>query len=90
MKSLLKLWAYEIVDIHIILFQAFLDQGIVPPDWKEANSLPLFKKGDKSLPEHYRPIFLTSLSCKILEHVGHSSVMTHLEKRRTTWIPKTP
>ena len=78
----LKLCAYEMTDIFLILFQASLDQGIVPPDWKQANIVPLFKKGDKSLPENYRPISLTSLSCKILEHVVHSSVMTHLEKHR--------
>ena len=78
----LKLCAYEIADIYVILFQASLDQGIVPHDWKQANIVPLFKKGDKSLPENYRPISLTSLSCKILEHVVHSSVMTHLERHR--------
>ena len=78
----LKLCAYEIADMYVILFQASLDQGIVPPDWKMANIVPLFKKGDKSLPENYRPISLTSLSCKVLEHVVHSSIMTHLEKHR--------
>ena len=78
----LKLCAYEIADIYVILFQASLDQGIVPHDWKQANIVPLFKKGDKSLPENYRPISLTSLSCKILEHVVHRSDMTHLERHR--------
>ena len=51
----------------------------MPPDWKKANIVPLFKKGDKSLPENYRPISLTSLSCKLLEHVVHSSIMTHFD-----------
>ena len=76
----LKLCAYEIADIYQVLFQASLDQGVVPPDWKEANIVPLFKKGDKSLPENYRPISLTSLSCKLLEHVVHSNIMTHFDK----------
>ena len=56
-----------------------MDQGVVPPDWKKANIVPLFKKGDKSLPENYRPISLTSLSCKLLEHVVHSNIMTHFD-----------
>ena len=30
-------------DIFTTLFQASLNQGIVPPDWKTANIVPLFK-----------------------------------------------
>ena len=78
----LKLCAHEIADIYVVLFQASLDQGIVPPDWKIANIVPLFKKGDKSLPENYRPISLTSLSCKVLEHVVHTNIMAHLDKHK--------
>ena len=77
---LLKICAHELVDVYLILFQASLDQGIVPPDWKEASVVPLFKKGDKSKAENYRPISLTSLSCKLLEHVVHSNIMHHLDK----------
>ena len=76
----LKTCAHEVVDMYLILFQASLDQGAVPSDWKEGNIVPLFKKGDRSLPENYRPITLTSISCKILEHVVHSNIMAHLDK----------
>ena len=76
----LKTCAHEVVDIYVTLFQASLDQGIVPPDWKEGNIVPLYKKGDRALPENYRPITLTSISCKLLEHVVHSNVMKHLDK----------
>ena len=77
---LLKLCANELVDVYQILFQVSLDLGVVPPDWKEANVVPLFKKGDISKPENYRPISLTSLSCKLLEHVVHSNIMCHLDR----------
>ena len=40
----------------------------------------LGKKGDKSLPENYRPVSHTSVTCKILEHIIHSHVMDHLER----------
>ena len=77
----LNICGYEIADIYKVLFQASLDQGVVPPDWKEANVTPLYKnKGDKTMPENYRPISLTSLTCKLLEHVVHSNIMTHLDK----------
>ena len=76
----LKICAANMADIFSFLFQASLDQGVVPPDWKTANVVPLFKKGDKSQPENYRPISLTSITCKVLEHVVFSSVMSHFDK----------
>ena len=66
--------------IYSFLFQASLDQGVVPPDWKTANVVPLFKKGDKSKAENYRPISLTSITCKVLEHVVFSNIMSHFDK----------
>ena len=61
----LKLCANEVANIYTILFQASLDQGIVPPDWKKGNIVPLYKKGDKSLPENYRPITLLDTLYKV-------------------------
>ena len=78
-SKFLKLCAPELADVYTTLFQASLDQGAVPADWKTANIVPLFKKGDRSLPENYRPISLTSLTCKILEHVVFSNFMTQFE-----------
>ena len=75
----LKTCASDMADIYSVLFQASLDQGVVPADWKNANVVPLFKKGDRSLPENYRPISLTSLSCKVLEHVVFSNFMAQFE-----------
>ena len=76
----LKFFSDDLADIYQVLFQASLDQGVLPADWKTANIVPLFKKGNKSLPENYRPISLTSLTCKILEHVVFSNFMAHFEK----------
>ena len=41
--------------------------GQLPSDWKLANVLPVYKKGDKSNKENYRPISLTSLVMKVME-----------------------
>ena len=64
------------------LFQATINQGTIPPEWKEANVVPIFKKGDKSHASNYRPVSLTVVTCKMLEHIICSSIHKHLEKHR--------
>ena len=78
--NLLKICANEIADVLTLLFQSSLDQGCLPSDWKQAHIVPVFKKGDRGLVENYRPISLTSVTSKILEHIVHSSIMDHLDK----------
>ena len=39
-----------------------------------ANVVPIFKKGDREGPGNYRPVFLTCIACKLLEHI----VLSHL------------
>ena len=39
--------------------------------------MPVFKKGGKSLAAHYRPIFLTCILCKVLEHILASNIVKH-------------
>ena len=78
--NILKLCAPELAKVFTLLFQASLDQGVVPSDWKTANIVPVFKKGDRSQVENYRPISLTSITSKTLEHIIHSSIMDHFEE----------
>ena len=61
------------------IFQKSLDSGKLPQDWLSANISSAFKKGDRHSPENYRPISLTSVSCKLLEHIICKHVMNHLE-----------
>ena len=46
-----------------------------------AHIFPLFKKGDKTSAENYRPISLTCIISKLLEHIVHSSVMDFLDSK---------
>ena len=78
----LKLAADVIAPILQVIFQQSLDSGILPSDWKKANVTPLFKKGSRSEPSNYRPVSLTSVSCKILEHVIDSQLMKHIENNK--------
>jgi len=47
-------------------------------DWRMANIFALHKKGPRDLAENYRPISLTSVCCKTLEHVVYSNVCKFL------------
>ena len=76
---LLKSLSDEVADILIMIFQASLDQGKKPQDWKKVFISPIFKKGDRHKPANYRPVSLRSICCKILEYIVHSHVITHLD-----------
>ena len=77
---LLKETAIQIAPSLAVVFQASLNQCKLPADWKVAHVVPVFKKGDKSLPNNYRPISLTCLCCKTLEHIVYSNIFTHLNQ----------
>ena len=62
------------------LFQNSIDTGIIPDDWLTANVVGIYKKGDKQEPANYRPVSLTSVMCKVLEHIIYSQIMSHYNK----------
>ncbi|KAI8512059.1 hypothetical protein Bbelb_111590 [Branchiostoma belcheri] len=62
-----------------VIFQKSLDTGAVPEAWKEANIAPIYKKGNRLDPANYRPISLTCICSKIMEHIIASSMMSHFD-----------
>ena len=66
---LLREPSHELAPILASLFQQSLDQGQLPNDWIKANVVPILKKGKRSLASNYRPLSLTSVTSKILEHI---------------------
>lgn len=62
------------------IFQKSLDSSVVPADWKSAMVVPIFKDGAKDVPTNFRPISLTSVASKLIEHVVYSNVIYYLCK----------
>ena len=76
---ILQLAANELAPALQIIFQKSLDTGKLPLSWSQANIAPIFKKGDRSLAVNYRPISLTSICCKILEHIILTNIVNHFD-----------
>jgi len=60
----LKEFSTQLAPCLTIIFQASLEQGIVPIHWRKAFVVPIYKKGDRSSPANYRPISLTCVVCR--------------------------
>jgi len=71
---LLKEAGRTIVPTLTRLINLCLSTSTVPDMWKQANVIPLFKKGDDSLMNNYRPISLLPSVSKILERIVLKSV----------------
>ena len=78
-QTLLSETKQEISYPLFVLLRKSLDDASVPEDCKFANICPIFKKGNRNLPEDYRPVSLTSQICKIFEAVIRDAVVHHLE-----------
>lgn len=74
----LKEAATEIASYLCFIFQQSINTGKMPPDWKRANVIAIFKKGSKSEALNYRPVSLTSVPCKLLEHIIFRCIMIYL------------
>ena len=68
-KADLTLEIESMTDILTAVFQYSIDIGELPSQWKLANVVPIFKAGKKTNPSNYRPVSLTCISCKLLEHI---------------------
>ncbi|KAL8564581.1 hypothetical protein ACOMHN_032137 [Nucella lapillus] len=62
------------------MFQSSLTTGSVPLEWRDALVTPIFKKGEQYNPINYRPVSLTCVICKLMEHIIVSALMNHLEE----------
>ncbi len=76
---ILKELASTIAPILTKNYRKSYTTGKITEDWRKANVVTVFKKRRKSEASNYRPISLTCVCYKILEHIIASSIMHHAQ-----------
>ena len=76
---LLKASAEFISSPLSFFFTTSLRTAKLPKDWVTANTVPVFKRDDRSVVKNYRPISLTSLVIKTMERIIYSNIVSVLE-----------
>ena len=57
-----------------------LASGVLSDVWKLAKLIPIYKKGNRCQSSNYRPVSLTSIACKLLEHIIAKHIHFFLDK----------
>jgi len=65
------------------LFNLSLNSATVPQEWKRANVVPVFKKGDPTQTNNYRPISLLPIISKILERLIYNKIIPFIRPKLT-------
>ena len=74
----LKLAAQVISTSLLIIYNLSLKTGIFPEKWKQARVTPIFKSGDDTNCDNYRPISILPILSKILERHIHDHLYEYL------------
>ncbi|KFV52859.1 hypothetical protein N328_12805, partial [Gavia stellata] len=64
--------------LSVIYQQSWLT-GEVPADWRLANVMPIYKKGQKEYPGNYTPTSLTLVLGNVMEQIILSAIMWHIQ-----------
>jgi len=77
---LLKKCGHELAPSLTKLFNLSLEKGQFPALWKIANVIPLYKKGDPSDANNYRPVSLLSCVGKVFERIIFKNVFNYFRE----------
>jgi len=80
--KLIKLLKYELATPLVHLFNLSIRTGKFPSKLKTSRTVPIFKAGDSSSCDNYRPISLLSSISKILEKHIANQLVNHLEQNK--------
>ena len=81
-SSLLINSATELAPVLLLIFSHSLSHRVIPKSWERAAVIPIYKSGDKTVLSNYRPIFQTSVICKVIERIIRKQVFSFLDPKR--------
>lgn len=76
---IIKMLAPEISHGLPILFNRMLQEGLLPHQFKFAHVTPVYKRGNPTLPDNYRPISLLPVLSKVLERIVFDQLTSFIE-----------
>ena len=79
--KVLKYCALSLYKSLHFLFMLSLQKHVIPTDWRTHSIVPIFKSGDKSLVNNYRPISLLCDISKAMECLVFNKIISHITAR---------
>jgi hypothetical protein len=67
------------------LFNVIINNGDLPDDWKKSYIIPIYKNGHRNSVDSYRPVSLTCIVCKLMEHLIADYIKEVLRKKNWLW-----
>jgi hypothetical protein len=67
--AILKMGGEAMIPYLVRLLDIMINNDTIPGDWKKAIVVPIHKGGNRSVVKNYRPVSLTSVVCKQMEHI---------------------
>ena len=64
------------------IFNMSIDSNPFPSDWKTARVIPLFKNGQRSVLDNYRPISILPVVSKIMERLLYNQISDYFTKKQ--------
>ena len=80
--KLLKVLSNHLCKPQARLFNNSLAVGELPKEWKQGRISAIFQKGNRKKAGNYRPVSLTSIICKCMEHCVKDHIVTHVTRNK--------
>ena len=75
--KLIKSIKFDILDSLTLIINQSLMSGVFPDKLKLAKVIPLYKKGDSTITDNYRPISLLPTLSKVLEKIVYNQLFAY-------------
>ncbi|XP_078361285.1 uncharacterized protein LOC144645583 [Oculina patagonica] len=78
--KMMKIGASELARPLSVIFNACIEEGKWPTDWRKGEWTPVFKRGDRCVKENYRPVTVLSCVDKVFEKLLAKQITINFEE----------